>query len=197
MKNPIFIFLFLLFSNLSAQTVVESFSVTQVDSTAHVDWTIGPGNTCSDLMIQYSTDSITFNTIYEYPGICGNTNSSQSYSWVHLAPKCGTRSFYRVASLTEGTLGLTTADFVCFGETGVVATYNQLTGNIVIGANIPSGEVWNFTLYDLNGHRILETELSEYSTAVLWNPQHSGIYIYEVMDAQGESRNGHLLIRKQ
>lgn len=197
MKNVLWILLVVFSFNLSAQTVVESFSVTQVDSTAQVSWTIGPGNTCSDLMIQYSTDSVSFNTIYEYPGICGNTNSSQSYTWVHLNPKCGTRSFYRVASLTEGTLSSTHADFVCFGETGVVATYNQLTGNIVIAANIPSGEVWNFTLYDLYGHRILASELAEYSTTVLWNPQHSGIYIYEVTDGQGESRNGHLLIRKQ
>lgn len=197
MKTVFSIALTLFLSLVSAQTIVESFSVTQVDSTAQVNWTIGPGNTCSDLMIQYSTDSVTFNTIYEYPGICGNTNSSQSYTWVHLNPNCGTRSFYRVASLTEGTLARTHADFVCFGKTGVVATYNQLTGSIVIGANIPSGEVWNFTLYDLNGHRILTAELAEYSTTVLWNPQHSGIYIYEVIDGQGESRNGHLLIRKQ
>lgn len=196
MKSFFYILLVILSVKLSAQTVVESFYVTQIDSTAQVSWTIGPGNTCSDLMIQYSTDSITFNTIYEYPGICGNTNSSQSYSWVHVNPGCGARTFYRVASLTEGPLANVSADFVCFGKTGLLATYNQLTGSIVIGANIPSGEVWSFTLYDLYGHLILVTDLSEYSTTVVWNQQHSGIYLYEVVDGQGESRNGHLLIRK-
>ncbi len=196
MKKPIFIFLFLLCSNLSAQTVIEAFSVTQVESVAYVSWTVGPGNTCSDLQIQYSTDSITFNAIYEYPGICGNTNSAQSYTWVYANPKCGARTYYRVVSLTEGILAGVSVDLVCFGETGVLTTYNVLAGSIIVNANIPSGAEWTFRLYDLNGRLLTTVPLTEYSTSVLWNPQYSGIYLYEVVDGQGESRNGHLLIRK-
>ena len=191
-----FLLTFLL-CKVPAQTVIEAFSVTQVESSAQIDWTVGPGNTCSDLQIQFSTDSITFNTIYEYPGICGNTASPQSYSWVHLTPTCGMKSFYRVISLTEGTLAHTTSLLVCFGETGVLATYNALSGNIMVNANLPSGARWKFTLYDLTGAGILTSTITEYSTTLVWNPPHSGIYVYEMLDEQGKSRTGHLLIHKQ
>jgi len=197
MKIFFSVLLSLVMSCVSAQTVIESFSVTQVESSVQVDWTVGPGNTCSDLQIRYSIDSITFNTIYEYPGICGNTGSSQSYAWIFTSPVCGFKSYFQVVSATEGTLAEASLNVVCFGETGVISVYNPLSGNIIVNANIPSGANWTYNVYDLNGQPVLTFPITEYSTSIVWNPLHSGIYVYEMLDEQGKSRSGHLLIRKQ
>jgi hypothetical protein len=61
-----------------------------------IRFTIGKGSTCNGYNILHSTDSVFYNTIYNYPGICGNTSNDESISYTHKNPTANLTHFYKV-----------------------------------------------------------------------------------------------------
>jgi hypothetical protein len=193
-----FLFFLLLFGTHPAwsQINVESFTATQTGIEMKLDWVIGPGNTCADLEIQHSTDSITFTTVYVYPGICGDATFSQSYSWTHPGPMCGTKNYYRVVSMSGGTLAETSTNVLCYGESGILVSYDRNASTLTVNTEVPVGQSWDISFYDLRGGIIAKEKLNGNSTTFSWESAHSGIFIYEVNTTDGTLRNGRVLIRK-
>ncbi|HTF05683.1 MAG TPA: hypothetical protein VK826_16765 [Bacteroidia bacterium] len=192
-----FLFLLLFVVNTArSQINVESFTATQTGIEVKLDWVIGPGNTCADLEIQHSTDSITFTTVFVYPGICGDATFSQSYSWTHAGPMCGTKNYYRVVSMSGGTLSERSINVLCYGEAGILVSYDRISGALTVNTEVPVGQSWDISFFDLNGALIAVEKLNGNSTNFYWESTHSGMFIYEVKTTDGTLRNGRVLIRK-
>lgn len=187
----------LISSALNAQFTVELFTALQTErSNVLLNWVVSPGNTCADLELQLSTDSINYITIYVYPGICGNTSSSQSYQFNHVSAECSEKRFYRIASSSSGVFARTDINFICYGDDGINVTYNLSTALISVDADIPPGEVWHFTVYSVTGLILSSHELTKGRNSILWNPAHSGIYIYTIGSTSRQVDSGHLWIMR-
>ena len=196
MKFFLFFFLLLGIQPAWSQINVESFTATQTGIEVKLDWVIGPGNTCADLEIQHSTDSVTFTTVFVYPGICGDATFSQSYSWTHAGPVCGTKNYYRVISMSGGTLAETSINVLCYGEAGILVSYDRISGALTVNTEVPVGQSWDISFFDLHGALIAVEKLNGNSTTFQWEPAHSGMFIYEVKTTDGTLRNGRVLVRK-
>jgi hypothetical protein len=75
---------------MQAQSVLKDFSGRQASQqTIYLEWTTKAGNTCADLRIERSFENGEFEEVYQYNGICGETDKDQDYSYVDTIMKGG------------------------------------------------------------------------------------------------------------
>lgn len=191
----IFFLFILLASEVRAQFTIESFTAVQsIRNRVLLNWVVSPGNTCADLVLQMSVDSVNFTTIYEYPGICGNTTFSQSYQYEHSSEQCNELRYYRLASVSGSTFANTVAHLLCYNENGIAVKFDTQNSELIADADIPSGEQWILQLYSPNGSLALSQELTKGRNVAVWNPAIAGIYIYTIMSADRKVFSDRLLI---
>lgn len=178
-----------------AQFTVQSFSAAQISrNQVALDWVVGPGNTCADLLLEMSTDSVNYTVVYDYPGICGDVTFSQSYQYIHQSEECNGKRYYRLISGSGVIFAQTQLNFICYGSNGITVKYDHDLTAILINSDIPSGENWKFSLFTLQGTNVLSQELTKGSNRIVWNPAQPGIYIYTVMSGQRRVISDQLLI---
>jgi len=89
--------IFIIFSFLcGAQSRIQNFNVFPAGSSVGIKFTITKGAQCSGYAIWYSLDSINFNQIYNYPGVCGDVNTDQDISYTHSSPAINQTNYYKV-----------------------------------------------------------------------------------------------------
>ncbi len=59
-------------------------------------FTVSKGNACTGYNIFHSTDSLNFNPIYQYAGICGSTTKDEQFSYTHQNPALDVVNYYQV-----------------------------------------------------------------------------------------------------
>jgi len=65
-------------------------------SSVRVDFGISKGPSCNGYVIYHSTDSLNFYPVYTYPGICGDAQNDQHFSWLHQSPVQNSMNYYKV-----------------------------------------------------------------------------------------------------
>ncbi len=76
---------------------LDFFGVNKIDIGAvQLQWTMSAGSTCFRMELQRSRDGERFQTIYTYPGVCGDSDSAVSYSWVDAQALSYSLSYYRL-----------------------------------------------------------------------------------------------------
>ena len=103
MRSLLFIFgLFYCFGLWAQEGRLAAFSVNELDrSNVQINWTMKAGVSCQNPEVQRSTDSLNFNSIYRYPGVCGGGDEQESYSWIDSRPIRSNKSYYRL-KIDEG-----------------------------------------------------------------------------------------------
>lgn len=110
MKKALLI-LFIFFTALLFAQRITSFNVFQVNNSVALKFTIGPGPSCNGYNILHSADSVFYTTIYDYPGICGNSSSEDNQSWTHSSPTLNQTNYYKV-QLNPGETTLAKSIFI-------------------------------------------------------------------------------------
>ena len=96
--NQIHLFLFLSFWGLNgdSQSILNAFSGRQVaPDIIFLEWTTKAGNTCADLRIERSFENGVFEEVYQYNGICGESDKDQDYTHTDSIAQGG-RYGYRI-----------------------------------------------------------------------------------------------------
>lgn len=62
-----------------------------------VRFSLSPGQACPGYEILHSTDSINYQQIYNYAGICGNQNNTESFNFTHGSPGIEMLNYYKVS----------------------------------------------------------------------------------------------------
>ena len=101
MKFRFFVFsLFLVLSTLSIAQSVRVLRFSAIPSNAgdkvQILWTMNAGSTCPDLVVERSSNGINYFEVYQYPSVCGSSDSAVSYSWIDGRPLQFAKSFYRL-----------------------------------------------------------------------------------------------------
>lgn len=96
----VFFILFVFVSSLSVaqnEDVIEGFTATEFNGKVLLSWSIKQGNTCNGVEILHSIDSVSFNEIGSFVGICGSSSASISYDFTHLYPEKNAVNYYRLS----------------------------------------------------------------------------------------------------
>ncbi len=89
-------FIFLMFSVCIYSQRIQNFTAFAAGASVGIKFTIAPGPECNGYTILHSTDSVSFNIIYNFPGVCGNTNTKQDISYTHSTPAIDQINYYKV-----------------------------------------------------------------------------------------------------
>ncbi len=186
--------IFLLSSiSLRAQITLTQCDLTQTGSTTTISWTIAPGNTCEDLEVQHSTDSVNFTLLYLYGGVCGNANFSQSYSFEHTNPVCGKTNYYRLVTRTHGRIGNKSLFVPCYQAGGFLFTTSPQSNQLMLTLNLSVSPVWNLELYDLSGKLIGRYAIQESQFTFTQAENALRTYVYRLSDEFNHTYTGKLI----
>ncbi|MCE3260149.1 MAG: hypothetical protein K0S12_1790 [Bacteroidetes bacterium] len=75
---------------------IQGFNVFTAGTSVGIRFTVTKGSQCSGYTIYHSTDSINFFQIYNYPGVCGDVNTNQDYSYTHTSPALNQVNYYKI-----------------------------------------------------------------------------------------------------
>ncbi len=97
MNQFLSVFFFLMSFTLAAQIDrVVQFDVALSGGKTIVTWTVGAGTTCESVVVQRSSDTTSFQDLYVYPSICGNSSVDESYAWIDEQPLPFSLNYYRL-----------------------------------------------------------------------------------------------------
>ncbi|MDQ3192990.1 MAG: T9SS type A sorting domain-containing protein [Bacteroidota bacterium] len=82
-------------ANAQSSEALAKFHVSENENSFLISWTIKAGFSCSDVMVEHSSDGINYNPVYRYPGVCGIIGSDETYSFIHKAPMNGA-NYYKM-----------------------------------------------------------------------------------------------------
>ncbi|MGL4598148.1 MAG: hypothetical protein ACRCYO_11485 [Bacteroidia bacterium] len=179
--------------SLRAQITLTQCDLVQTGSTTTIMWTIAPGNTCEDLEVQHSTDSINYSILYLYGGICGNASFSQSYSFEHTNPVCGKTNYYRLVTRTHGRIGNKSIFVPCYQSGGFLFTTPPQTNQLKLTLNLSVSPVWNLELYDLSGKLIGKYLIQESEFTYIKPDGTLRTYIYRLTDDGNKTYSGKII----
>jgi hypothetical protein len=136
--------------NLHAQSILKAFTARQIAQNAvYLEWTTKAGNTCADLGIERSFENGIFEEVYQYNGICGESDKDQDYSHTDSIMQGG-RYGYRI---NENNGDYSDTIFVqAFTDGEVAVVYpNPAIDNIYLRIANANQTIVAFTLCGLDG----------------------------------------------
>jgi len=132
--NKIIVFSFLIvISRYSlAQSRIQELAATQYKQSVILNFIITPGNACSGYKIEHSIDSLNFELLYDFSGICGELTKSQSISYSHETPLKNKRNYYRVLIPPADYSMISSLVFIDISEKGYILYNNPINQNLLL-----------------------------------------------------------------
>lgn len=132
--NKIIVFSFLIvISRYSlAQSRIQELAATQYKQSVILNFIITPGNACSGYKIEHSIDSLNFELLYDFSGICGELTKSQSISYSHETPLKNKRNYYRVLIPPADYSTISSLVFIDISEKGYILYNNPINQNLLL-----------------------------------------------------------------
>jgi hypothetical protein len=112
----------LFLSELSQAQRIANFNLSQVNNAVNTRFTLVTGVECYGYKILHSLDSINYSEVYDYPGVCGDSGTDETYSNLHENPTANKLNYYKVQLSTIETSAALSI-FVFSSENGQIAIY--------------------------------------------------------------------------
>lgn len=167
--------------------LLEHFSISKNDGRVLLNWVTRPGSTCDGVDVMRSTDSISFETIYHIPGICGGPNSALSYSYLDEHPVANYRNFYRLGLGSSGTTSVRAIEVVDLGNSGHQVRPNPVVATSKIYFDNGGRGVCQLTLVSQAGVVVGQWETREEFFEVQATDFEPGMYFLRIQDADGKA----------
>jgi len=181
---------------LTAQsTRISGFNIDLIDGNkVIVRWTMNAGSTCRTLEVERSFDRKSFNSVYEYPGICGDSAKEATYTWLDDQLNASGKYYYRVR-LAEGEYTL--LDSIEFKKINleqlIFASPNPSSGVFQITVQKKQTETYDWELYSPTGNLLQQQQnLAEPLFLLDLAVFNSGVYILKVRLESGEEGDAYL-----
>lgn len=157
-----------------------NFSVQQVDNSISITWTVKAGFSCTDVNVEFSTDSVSFSSIYTYPGVCGATSEDQDYNFVQENPASNKKNFYRMNLGNYGLSQVLSVFYSDLGSAGFAVLPNPIQGTGKIKFNNPTNSEFTFEVFSTKGALVYSQEVNgeeiELNSTLLKN----GVYFFRI-----------------
>jgi hypothetical protein len=79
-----------------SQSRIAYFNAIALKDSVRLNFTISPGISCNGYQVLKGSDSVNLYTQYIYPGICGNSNYAEPFTYFDVSPNKVTANYYRI-----------------------------------------------------------------------------------------------------
>ncbi len=131
--------------NTGGNPTLVNFTAQRAGDAVILNWTIRAGNNCATVYVMHSTDSINFEPIYEYPGICGANSTDEQYAFTDESPSNG-KNYYRMDLGNFGNSAVIPLYMILFGSDGFTIATNE-NGLSSIYFNNPGNTLFTMDVY--------------------------------------------------
>ena len=174
--------------NADAQSRVQALTATQHNQNIIINYLISAGNTCSGYQILKSNDSLNFNVIYDYSGICGESSKAQNITFSDEYPEKNKKNYYKVLILPSDYSAAISVFFIDFSEKGYLLLQNPITDYLSILSGTNSNVL---KIYNQKGDLIQSLTPNEqglYQKDI--SSLGSGIYYFVIESSKGNPLHG-------
>ena len=200
MKKYILLFIFFSGSILAqAQNppMLLTFEVNRFQNEVVVTWEIESGNLCSGVQVEHSTDSISFTSIYDYPGVCGSSTANERYTFSHTNPVSNAKNYYRINLGTNGISEILVITFVKVEEDGYTLFPMPIESNSKLYFSNDNSETLDFFVFNSSGAEVIKQEglkTNEINLGKLVLPL--GIYHFNILIGKRKIEGKFIIARK-
>ena len=178
-----------------SDALLERFSISKNDGRVLLNWVTRPGSTCDGVDVMRSTDSLSFETIYHIPGICGGPNTAISYTYLDERPVANFRNYYRLGLGSSGTTSVRSIEVVDLGNNGLQVRPNPVVADSKIYFDNVTREACQLFLVSAAGVVVGKWETRDEFFELHAPDFQPGMYFLRILDAEGkELAKGKLVV---
>ena len=187
------------FLHLSAQRIT-NFSLYGVGKSVGLNFTVVKGSTCNGYTVYHSLDSMYFNVIEDYSGICGDTFEDVNNSYTHQNPTPNAFNYYKV-QIALGEVSETKSIYVSPGANSGLILYPNPVSEVDESINFRALASPNSRLvgdiYDCTGKKYGELDVRTMDSKASFSITglKSGIYFVWLTDGQLVYSNKFIVLR--
>ena len=177
---------------MSQSPVIQGFRAQQVGDDVQLNWFIPQGQSCIDMEVQRSTDSLNFLTVNTVFGLCGTNDSDSPYDYNDRMHEPGSRTYWYRIYASSGTVVSESirVDYRLFAPGQLVISPNPLIENGTATYTSLSGENLILNWYNSQGQSIRSTQPDTPGQFALMKEGLSpGMYFLQVVSENGEIRD--------
>jgi hypothetical protein len=162
---------------MGQSTFARNFIAEVKDGKAYLRWTISQGNTCDGITILRSEDQISYTQIGEISGVCGSTDSAQTYLFTDENPVLNKTNFYK---LQFGLTGITATQSVYLFSAGGYSLYPNPANQQSRLFFSNNGKKVSLLLYNLSGQAVQSIETTDNFFTINTSNLAASRYLYVV-----------------
>ena len=159
----LFSLLSFIFTTVSAQSPdskVIAFNAEQHTDQIAVSFTILAGNQCYGVILEHATDSINFQPIYTFPGICGSSGQNETYSYSHKNMKHNAINYYRLNLGGTSYTRFVTAYYRDYGNNNYLIYPVPVTNDSKLYFKNEAHKLFLFELINLEGKVMITKQIN-------------------------------------
>ncbi len=147
-------------------------------------WVIAGGNQCNGVMAYRSEGGSAFELIHHIPGICGSTDSDETYTYLDTSPSRNAENAYRLEMGGQGFTEVITIFFRDFGERNHARLTDVSSGNVRLLFSNDAKRTVAVQVHDQNGRPVFRQQTNESEVILRTSDWEAGMYVYRIV---GES----------
>lgn len=198
MKKYILLFIFFSGSILvQAQNppMLLSFEVNRFQNEVIVSWELESGNLCSGVQVEHSLDSVSFTSIYNYPGVCGSSTANERYAFSHTNPISNAKNYYRINLGTNGISEVLSITFVKVEEDGYTLFPMPIESNSKLYFSNDNSETAALVIYNSSGLNVYQSKPLKTNEFNLGNIKFAiGVYHFNIIRADKKNIEGKFVV---
>lgn len=201
MKSIQKLFFFILICGLSItgassqSNILKSFSLSQIDESVFLRWTILEGETCNGIKIHRSTDSLNFQQVGDISGVCGSPDFAQAFEFIDADPVENMTNFYKLELGNTGFSEVRSIDVIALNDNGVLVLPNPASESTTVYFKNEYNSPHMFRLFSSTGALILEIEGRAKSFRLNTSILDAGVYIFTISETgQSTKANGKIIL---
>ena len=192
-KFIVFLLLSFQFNAQESHPILNYFTASVFQNSILLDWEIKGGETCNGMSLLRSSDSINFVQIADFPGICGDLNSANRYTYTDEYPISNMYNYYKVRLGTQGDSDVRKLFYVEIEANSYSIFNDELYNSLTIYFHNPENENFNFKIINQQGKNIDQKDaLNGNSISLESFNRPSGIYFFNITFNSGRLIKGKL-----
>jgi hypothetical protein len=159
----------------SQQLVNVNATLTQQE-TMLISWTMKAGSTCADLTLEHANESLSFSEIYYYPGVCGNADYDETYTFEQKERLYAT-NYYRIKLGVDLYSDTIKVEAPLLGSSGLKVGPQPANETINLFFSNPLSDSFSLIIRDMRGFELFFlNEIKENSIQIPVHSLPAGIY---------------------
>jgi hypothetical protein len=175
-------------------SVLSNFTAQKNENKIFINWTITAGNTCNGIFVFRSTDSVHYQNIGAFYGVCGSEIISQQFTFTDSSPIPNKRNFY---TLQLGNTWLNQVVSLFFLANGsVLLAPNPVKQNIQLYFENSKKSKAQVTIFNYSGMAVLSGTTQDNTLSLSTASLNNGIYNYSLL-VGNERFSGKFIVNKE